>query len=172
MAAWLIILTTLTCAQSVLLYILLKQVGQILRTTGPVGARLSVEGPRIGENIGHHIDPLARIDHDKGLLVVLASTSCGVCDAVREGAEGLYRHWRKEFEILFVYEDRDVRTQKRGDGVIIAQSRELRRRLGIGFVPFALVATPDGTVVSKALVNHIGHLESLLESYDEKAFSS
>ena len=167
MNVWLVVITTVVCAQSALLYILLKQVAQLVRSASPAGARLTDEGPRIGENIQHYLSSLASPPNDKALLLVLASTTCDVCQSVREGAERLYKHWKNEFDILFVYEDNPSQLELNDNGIVTLHSIQFRRSLGVSFVPFALVATPGRTVISKGLVNHIGHLESLLEQYHE-----
>jgi hypothetical protein len=152
-------------AVSAVLYLVLRQLGYVLRRITPSGARSSPDGPRIGENVTLHIPELA--GEPRSALVVFVSTECSICAVVRAGAEELARTWRGEARIFLVYDGSGERDEtdfiEVDAGIYQKRSFGLRRALGTSFVPFAFVTDGRGTVVGKGLVNEVGHLESLLE---------
>ena len=154
---------------SVVLYLLLRQTGYVLRRVGPIGARGTPEGPRVGENLTHYMPELASDPlREKAKLIVFVSESCSVCAEVKRGAENLAKDWSDEAKILFVYDCEGTAPatpwKEVSRGLFTRRDCKLRMELGASFVPFAVVTDVNGTVVSKGLVNEIGHLESLLEA--------
>lgn len=147
-------------------FLMLRQVGFLLQRSGPVGARGTSEGPRIGESIVSHFAP-AGIQNGKSKLLVFLSDACSVCKSVKEGAEPLARVWGGDAEIFLVYDAFTPGDQSELKEICpsLYQMRDfkLREKLGATFVPYAAVTDKNGIVVSKALVNEIAHLESLLE---------
>ena len=147
-------------------FLILRQLGFVLQRAGPSGARMTNEGPRVGENVSP-LFPAAATKNGKSKLVVFLSDHCSVCKLVRAGAEPLAKVWKQDSEIYLVYdtESRDSETEFEliAPGLQVRRAFRLREALGASFVPFAAVMSPDGVVVGKALVNEIAHLESLLE---------
>ncbi len=152
---------------SVVLYLVLRQLGYMLRRITPSGARSSPDGPRIGENITPHIPEVAQAAQRQSRLVVFVSRECSICAVVRAGAQELARTWRGETRIFLVYDGHDESDETEffevDPGIYEKRSFALRRALGASFVPFAFVTDGRGIVMGKGLVNEIGHLESLLE---------
>jgi len=166
MTTWLLIDSIGICVLALIVYLLLRQVGFLLQRAGPVGARSTTVGPRIGESIVPHFPRLA-LESRKAKLLVFMSEECGVCKAVRAGAEEVARSWKSDTEIFMFYDcaadEQELELTSLTMGLYIKKEANLRLRLGATFVPFAVVTDSRGIVVSKALVNGVSHLESMLE---------
>jgi len=148
-----------------LVYMMLRQLGFVLHHIGPVGARSTSDGPRIGESIAPQF-PRLEENPDKAKLLVFMSEQCAVCKLVREGAERVARDWNRDSDIYLIYDcqqGEDTELQSLARGLYVKKDSSLRDRLGAKFVPFAAVTDSQGIVVSKGLVNGISHVESLLE---------
>ena len=177
MTAWLILNSIGLVCVSAIVYLVLRQLGFVLNRVGPVGARSTTEGPRVGENVTHHFPELVSDgSHARSKLIVFVSDSCSVCKLIRNGAEELCKVWRRDADILLIYDATEeagpTPLQRHSPGLFIKRDRDLRRSLGATFVPFGLVTDWSGNVVGKALVNEIAHLESLLELERAKRGSS
>jgi methylamine dehydrogenase accessory protein MauD len=173
MTAWLSLNSIGLALVGAILYLVLRQLGFVLNRVGPVGARSTPEGPRIGENLMHHVPELGAVSsQSRSKLIVFVSDSCSVCKRIRSGAEELSRFWHHDADILLVYDAADesdqTRVQQISPGLFVKRDQDLRPRLGAMFVPFGIVTDRQGNVVSKALVNEIAHLESLLEAEREQ----
>lgn len=170
MKVWLMLNSVAVAAIGALVFLILRQLGFLLQRAGPMGARGTDDGPRLGESIASHFPPFAANDR-KSKLFVFMSTHCAVCGHVRKGAEQLSRAWHRDAEIFLIYDctnDQDTGFEIIAPGLKIKRDSSLREKLGVSFVPFAAVTDPLGQVVSKGLVNDITHLESLLEVEREK----
>lgn len=168
MTTWLILNSVAISAIALVLFLTLRQLGYVLHRVGPVGARGTDEGPRVGENLEFHLSRLSLPRDDaKPMLLVFGSESCGVCATVRAGAEALLRAWKKDANFIFIYDstsdlgNRQLTRLSRGSYEL--HDTSVRHSLGITFVPFALVVNRELTVIGKGLVNDASHLESLLE---------
>lgn len=173
MTAWLTLNSIGLALVSAILYLVLRQLGFVLNRVGPVGARSTPEGPRVGENLMHHFPELDIVgSQSRSKLIVFVSDSCSVCQRILSGAEELSRFWHHDADILLVYDATDAsdqtKLQQLSPGLFIKRDRDLRARSGAMFVPFGIVTDRQGNVVSKALVNEIAHLESLLEAEREQ----
>jgi methylamine dehydrogenase accessory protein MauD len=168
MTGWLLLNSIGLLIVGVVLFLALRQIGFILRRVTPLGARGTPEGPRIGESLKHHLPELwLGPERERATLLIFASDSCGVCKAVRQGAEELARHWKDRADIVLVY-DCDPGTENTelarfSAGLYYKRDCEMRRRSGARFVPFGIRLDTQGVVIGKGTVNEIGHLESLLE---------
>jgi len=169
MFVWLAINSVVILVLTVALFLTIRQVGILLGQVGPVGARQSTQGPRIGENVAAHVAPLYGEGGPPALptLYVFGSESCAICASVRDAAEGLERYWSGRAALRLVYDE--PAKQPRGAGgsaggrVILWYDRDLRERLGIGLVPFGVMTDRSGEVIGKGIVNDVSQLESLLE---------
>jgi hypothetical protein len=170
MTMWLTINSIAIALVCGILFLVMRQLGYVLQRWGPVGARGTPEGPRIGENIAAHFPPAGSHSAKSNLLVFL-SESCGVCGAVREGAEELARVWNREADIFLIYDclpdQQSTEMRVISSGLFLKRDCALRQALGATFVPFAVSTSSTGVVSAKGLVNEVSHLESLLEA--EKA---
>lgn len=169
MTTWLALNSLGLAAVSVVLYLLLRQLGYILRRVGPSGARGTPEGPRVGENLRHYLPEFAAGRFgERAKLIVFVSEACSICAEIKRGAEDLAKAWRNDADILLVYDCEGTLSEtdwtELARGLYTKRACKLRRQLNASFVPFGVVTNSAGTVVSKGLVNEIGHLESLLEA--------
>jgi methylamine dehydrogenase accessory protein MauD len=166
MSYWLALNSAGLLVVSIVLFLVLRQVGYLLQRAAPIGARMTDDGPRIGELIALDIEEPSTMTERAKLLVFMAE-HCSICKAVRHGAEELARQWRLDADIVLVY---DSSAQEEGPlqtlspGLHYKRDSALRHQLGIHSVPFGVVASAAGRVVSKGFVNEISHLESLLEA--------
>jgi methylamine dehydrogenase accessory protein MauD len=168
MTAWLLLNSMGLAIVSVILYLVLRQLGFVLHRVGPPGARGGVDGPRIGENIQHAFPDVVRRLRQRPRLIVFVAEACSICGAVKAGAQELARTWRQDADILLVYDCESAEQSssslvEQAPGLYSIQDCNLRLALGVRFVPYGLVSDASGYVVGKGLVNEISHLESLLE---------
>ena len=164
MNIWLTINSIGLLITATVLYLTIRQVGLILGRLGPMGARSEADvGPRVGENLSSVlIEPLMP-KNGKPTLYVFGSDSCGVCAKVKPAVESLIKYWRDQSNIIMVYDGAAKRETDAASAVPLIRSDSLREKIGVTFVPFAVVVDPVGVVLGKGLVNDISHLESLLE---------
>ncbi len=168
MRLWLLLNSVGLVVVGAVLYLTLRQIGFVLSRVGPSGARGSADGPRVGENVSYFLAQVAGLELPaKARLIVFGSEACSVCAHVRSGAEELARRWKRDADILLIYDcdaDRGASpVQTVAAGLYFMRDCALRGRLGATFVPFAMMVDESGAVLGKGLVNEIGHLESLLE---------
>lgn len=168
MSTWLLLNSLGLCTVGGILYLVVRQMGFILQRVGPTGARGTAEGPRIGENLMHHLlDLPPGASPAKSKLLLFGADACSICARVKAGALVLARTWRAKADILIVYDCHDAGDasdfEELSKGVYFKHDPHLRKSLGATFVPFGIVTDRHGTVVGKGLVNEIAHLESLLE---------
>jgi methylamine dehydrogenase accessory protein MauD len=168
MTTWLLLNSIGLAIVAAILYLVLRQLGFVLRRIGPVSARSTPVGPRIGENLTSHIRDLVRDGSgDKATLLVFVSDVCSICSSVKAGAEKLAEAWKRDAQILLVYDcnhpHEEQPLRKLTPALFVRRSLSMRTDVGVTFVPFAVVMDRDGLVIGKGLVNDISHLESLLE---------
>jgi methylamine dehydrogenase accessory protein MauD len=168
MTTWLLLNSIGLAIVAAVLYLVLRQLGFVLRRVGPVSARSTPVGPRVGENLTSHIRDLMREGSgDKATLLVFVSDVCAICAAVKAGAETLAEAWKRDAQILLVYDcnhpDEEQPLRRLAPSLFVQRSIAMRTDVGVTFVPFAVVMDRKGLVIGKGLVNDISHLESLLE---------
>jgi methylamine dehydrogenase accessory protein MauD len=153
-----------------LLYLTIRQVGLILGRLGPIGARSASDvGPRVGENLLPFLADNANLTpkNGKGTLYLFGSDSCGVCVRLRPSIDSLFKYWNGESNIIMVYDGATKNGQDHhhaeSGGIPLFRNDTLRQKLGIGFVPFAVMTDCSGSVIGKGVVNDVSHVESLLE---------
>jgi methylamine dehydrogenase accessory protein MauD len=177
MTSWLLLNSIGLLLVAAILFLALRQIGFILRRVTPSGARGTSVGPRIGESLRHHLSELWQDPtRERATLLVFVSTSCSVCNVVREGAEELAKHWKNRADIVLVYDceagAEATALMKLSAGLYVKHDCDMRRRCGARFVPFGIYMDRHGVVVGKGTVNEIGHLESLLELESTKTAST
>lgn len=175
MTTWLAINSAAILIVSFIVYLVIRQIGFLLNRVGPSGARTTDEGPRVGENLDRFISkylslPLCGRDIQ---LLIFGSHSCSICSTVKVGAERLSEVWNRKANILIIYDKSRTTGHEKFERLksgfyFLETDAAARRGLNISFVPFALVADGEGKVLRKALVNEIGHIESLLEFADQE----
>jgi methylamine dehydrogenase accessory protein MauD len=170
MRVWLFLNSISIAAIGAILFLMVRQIGFILKRVGPVGARSTSDGPRIGENVVHYFSAMrsaADKSGGKSKLVIFGSDACSICAVIKKGAETLSKVWSMEADLYLIYDCEEKSGESAltilSKGLFFARDCNLRKQLGVTFVPFAMVLDHAGTVIGKGLVNEIGHLESLLE---------
>jgi len=166
MTLWLALNSVAITMLGAVLFLVLRQLGFVLQRSGPVGARATTDGPRIGEGISPHFAP-AGVNDGKAKLIVFMSETCAICGLVRKGAEELARVWAREADVFLIYdcaEGGSTSLTPIAPGLWLKKDPSLRHRLSVNLVPFAIVTNATAVVVSKGLVNDVTHLESLLEA--------
>src|SRR5512145_193245 len=104
MTSWLLINSIGLAIVTFILYLVLRQLGFVLHRVGPPGARGGVDGPRIGENVRHAFPEAMTRLRRRPKLIVFVSEACSICSVVKVGAHELAKAWRKDADILLVYD--------------------------------------------------------------------
>jgi methylamine dehydrogenase accessory protein MauD len=148
------------------LFLTIRQVGLLLTRLGPGGARTSELGPRVGENILPQTAELqdGAFTQQEPTLYIFASQFCPACAMVREAAQAIARHWVGAARIVMVYDGLppDAK-QPTSANFVVAAHPNLREKLDVRAVPYAVMTDARGFVVGHGLVNNASHIESLLE---------
>lgn len=175
MEIWLLFNSIGLAAVGFVLYLMLRQMGFVLKRVGPTGARATVDGPRIGEDLTQY---LAALSPDNGSrqkikLIVFGSDTCSICAHIKGAAYDLAKNWHADADIYLVYdcqkETDESAVSRLSKGMFFKRACNMRERVGATFVPFAVATDRNGLVTGKGLVNEIAHLESLLEQAKSKA---
>jgi methylamine dehydrogenase accessory protein MauD len=165
MSTWTLLNTVGIVVLSAIMVLVLRQLGLILATIGPVGARELNVGPRIGENVISSLSSIGNYDSASATLLVFVSNTCPICTKLLADMGGLARHWAEQVQTIFVYdEERNTQSDK---NVLITCSEGLREKLGIPVVPYGVMSDENGVVLGHGLVNTASQIESLLELYSQ-----
>jgi methylamine dehydrogenase accessory protein MauD len=169
MTTWLFLNSLGLCLVALVLFLTLRQIGFVLQRVGPLGARGTSAGPRVGENVAHALPELFRErERNRAVLIVFGSMSCSICEQVKKAAEDLAPIWKKDADILLIYDcDKDnpaSQMRQLVPGLYLKIACGLRESLAARFVPFGISVDRFGAVAAKGLVNEISQLESLLEA--------
>ncbi len=162
---WMGINSLLIIGLFVILYLVIRQVGILVNYHGPVGARESQKGPRVGENIAHFTKRFLDQPITSPTLVVFGSSSCAICESVKKAVHQLYEFWHKKASFFLVYEEQKHGQAREGlaDKMWLFHNDDFRKALEVTVLPFAVMIDEDGTVLGGGLVNNISNVESLLE---------
>jgi len=101
-------------------------------------------------------------------VLVLISPGCSMCETLIIGLKTLSRRMLNvRWAVLAFGEEEAVRAtrvrHKLNNILVCRGSEEDRQLLKCHSTPYALLIDPHGRVASKGIVNHIEHLESLVE---------
>lgn len=169
---WLLILC-LTLAVAALT----RQIGLLHRRVAPTGARMDANGPPLGELAPalDTIDVFGRrttlaADRGKQTLLIFLAPRCPVCSELMPAILTIARAERARAEVILVSMDGDEITNKNyaarqqlGD-LRYVLSPELAQRYMVTGAPHAVLIGADGRVLTKGVVNHLEHIESLFTS--------
>jgi methylamine dehydrogenase accessory protein MauD len=160
--------------QFILLLALARQVGRILLRVEPsAGAAVTNSGPQIGDVLSiatiqdAHDRSIPIIEGESATLLVFTTPGCSSCDGVYPALKALARP--DDLRILVVSgtegpaNERIARDlQKERIPYIVAPS--LPKMLGILSPPYAVLIDKERRVLTKGVVNHLLHLESLINA--------
>ena len=162
--------------EALAILVLVRQVGLIYRRMPPVGARMDANGPDIGEIVTPMVvtDLSEKQIHVGGpgrtrRLVVFVSPNCTDCADLAPALRSTWKSDRAETPLTIVSiggdpdQNRAFVAKQGLQGVPYALSPRAGLVYGVSSTPYALLIDEDGRLVHKGVVNHLEHLESLLE---------
>jgi methylamine dehydrogenase accessory protein MauD len=170
-ALWVVVLI-----QGLVLIALLRQIGLLHLRLQPTGARTTNVGPEIGESLprtqvedifGRRIEIA---EPGRPQLLLFVAPDCDVCGELMLAVKTIARREanRLGFVVLTSSEDKDLNTsyvKRHGlHSIPYVASSTVVARLGVFGFPYAMLIDGNGIVRSKGIVNHIEHLESIIES--------
>jgi len=171
-----IALWVIALIQGCVLVVLVRQIGVLHLRLQPAGARTTNVGPEIGTTLPEiqandiHGSLAPVITYGRARLLLFIAPPCDACRELLPAAKTIARNERGGLDVVFVtaFEDEAVnRTyvaqQGLGDWPYI-MSAHLAQEYGVLGTPYALAVDAEGVVRAKGIVNHIEHLESLVEA--------
>jgi methylamine dehydrogenase accessory protein MauD len=155
---------------------LAREIGLLHRRLPPVGARGSADGPAVGkhapsfEEVSVTGEPVTLAGSvGKATLIVFVSPSCSACNDLAPSLRTIARTERDHL-MTVVISSGDLPAAKefghkyRLGGVALVASEELGVAWGVNITPYAFAIDATGMVIAKGLVNHIEHLDSLVDT--------
>lgn len=175
---WLVshlLLWLLNLALLLLVAATIRQVGLIHLRIPPVGARMGDPGPAIGDEVppleaidlnGRKVTLLSG-DHQRSLLLFM-SASCDACSELAPSVPAFARG-QAETKVIIVYRGDESTVRESAAlnhlrGLTVVASADLHEVLKVSAFPYGILISKDGKVVSKGVVNHLEHLESLTDA--------
>jgi methylamine dehydrogenase accessory protein MauD len=157
--------------------ILSRQIGLLHRRFGPAGARMEQEGLAVGErasdftvaDIAGRPVTLGSV-RQKQTLLVFISPDCGACGGLMPAVRSIWKSERKRLEVVLVSlksgeeSNRRYIAEHRLELLPYLVSRQVAQEYRVASPPYAVLVGPDRIVQAKGLVNHLDHLESLLNA--------
>lgn len=162
--------------QAFVILVLFRQVGVLHMRLGRTSARITSAGPELGDVV----PAIALEDMDKAnwrleidesldspVLLVSVAPYCPSCEALMPSLRSLGRHGRADVRVALVSGHpvealRTMRQRYRLDRALFAHSEEFAQKYGASVTPYAFLVAKGGRLLSKGMVNHLEHLESLL----------
>jgi methylamine dehydrogenase accessory protein MauD len=171
LALWLMVL-----AEGFVILVLLRQIGLLFRRMPPVGARSDANGPQIGaEVVRMKVADLGERTFeiggtaDRRRLLVFLSPGCQDCRELAPALRSIGRSDVEQTDLTIISisgtpdENRKFIEATGLEQVRYALSPRAGLVYGVSSTPYALLVEPDGNLAQKGVVNHLEHLESLLE---------
>ena len=163
----------------VTVFALARQIALLHRRIPAAGARMTDAGPAIGKKAPefYGVDLFGKpislgLPNKKKTLLIFVSPSCPACDDAMAALRSIQRAERRHLEIvLAALKGSAEENQKFANSHPIKEgryllSRELGERYQVTSAPYGVLIDTDGTVRSKGIVNHLEHLESLLNAHE------
>lgn len=169
-----IVLVFVVSVLSLVLLVVVRQIGILHERIAPLGALSTRGGPAIGSRVesrtwpridgGDFALPSATGGH---VLLFFVSPKCPVCKKLIPAIKKLQKSESPELEIVLASDGHKVEHQKFVNEYGLTQfpyvlSHELGMMFRVAALPFAVIVDPSGTIRSKGLVNSREQLESLL----------
>jgi len=155
---------------------LARQIGLLHRRIAPAGARMMIDGPAVGDTVASA--PIADIYgrvHElptPGLhtLFVFVAPGCEVCADLLAPVKSLVKSERNWLTVALIslsetwdVNDLYVRSHSLKSIPLIA-SKQMAIDYGVSAPPYGVIISPESQVISKGIVGHFEHLESLINS--------
>lgn len=150
-----------------------RQIGLIHRRIPPSGSREGIAGPAIGDAV--EPTTLELLDGTSWVLpsgrvtfLLFISATCGLCESIAGSLKSLARSDGGQADFLLISLSEPEPTRKFVDehglaGFPTAADRARGEAWGVMSSPYAMAIDAEGRVVSKGLVNHLEHLESVFD---------
>lgn len=157
---------------------LARQIGVLSLRVGPAGARTMNIGPEIGSSApsilaldlrGHQVT--LGVERGHRTIIVFVSPTCSTCTRVIQGLRALVRKEQNTEAILIASPDHEadaIRAFADENQIVpplsLVVSADVGSAYQVQMTPYAVLVDASGIVRAKGLVNHIEHLESLLNA--------
>ena len=157
--------------------VMARLLGLLYHRFPPYGARVTSVGLEVGARLpgfdgvdlsGQPVQ-IALSPRQRPTMLTFVSPTCGACGELVPGLRSIWRSDRKELDVFVVSTSGDERSVrewiKRHDlgDVPCILAPAWSDASGITSTPYAVVLDAAQTVVGKGVVNHLEHLESLVE---------
>ncbi|MCG8349567.1 MAG: redoxin family protein [Chloroflexales bacterium] len=174
-----LILWVIVLGQMLILLALARQIGILHKRLAPNGARmtnvglaLGQEAPKFQELDIHQRQTTLGNERSKSTLLVFVSPGCSACSDLMPAIRTIARMEQQvEVVIISLLQDEEInqdfviRYKLHNLSYIIAP--HLAQTYQVTTSPYAILVDSKGKVYTKGLVNHLEHLESLLNALDE-----
>lgn len=177
---WLVSYVTLWLIVTVLMLaalVLARHIGLLHRRLAPASARME----NIGLEIGEHAPELAETDmqgrpvslgsvRGKQTLLVFFSPACHSCKGLAPALRSIWRSERATTEVVLISLggddalNREFATKHKLNDLSIIVSGTLGFKYKVLTPPYGLLVDWAGIVRAKGVVNHLEHLESLINA--------
>jgi methylamine dehydrogenase accessory protein MauD len=165
-----VILWGVVIALGVLLITTLRLVGVLHHRLGPVGALVVDEGPRLDELLVTELAtsvPALRFPRERDVLMVFLSDRCPSCLNLMDSLIAFSRRNAESVDVLLLPAGGGLREDgpiaSHAAGLRLVPEPSLAKALQIAMTPFGLWVDRAGITRGKGIVNHIEHLDSLLD---------
>jgi methylamine dehydrogenase accessory protein MauD len=170
-----IALWVVAALEAVAILVLVRQIGLLYRRLPPVGARMDANGPGIGDLVRPMIVTSLAEDRievggpGRRQLLVFVAPNCTDCADLAPALRSVWGSDLLETDLTVISIDGDPDANRSfvsryGLGrVPFALSPRAGIVYGVSSTPYALLIDAEGRLVQKGVVNHLEHLESLLE---------
>ena len=158
-------------------FVLARQVGLLHRRLAPSGARMENAGPEIGESAPElkMIDLQGRefslgSTRGKQTLIVFISVTCPSCVKLTPALRSIWKSERDYLEVLLVSlssgeeKNRDFVERHKLNGIPYVVSTEVGSQYKILAPPYGVLIDEHRVIRAKGVINHLEHLESLLNA--------
>lgn len=172
LALWLVVMLLLFA-----LFVLARQIGLLHRRIGPLGARMTNAGPAVGERVPalHAVDLQGRpvelgYTRGKQTLVVFVSATCTSCTELAPAIRSIWKSERATHDVVLVSLGGDETTNRafvarhKLSDIPYVVSSDLGLAYQVLTTPYGLLIDQQGILRAKGIVNHLEHLESLLNA--------
>ncbi len=157
--------------------VLARQVGLLHRRLAPAGARME----NAGLNIGEAAPELNALDLEgkpvslgskrgKWTLLVFVSPACQSCNGLGPALRSIWRNEHSTTEVVLISlagdekMNRDYVSRYKLQGIPFVVSQTIGLQYKVLAPPYGLLIDRDGIVRAKGVVNHLEHLESLINA--------
>lgn len=157
--------------------VLARQIGLLHRRLAPSGARMENEGPEIGEVVpeltaldleGREVT-LGSVRRKQTLLLFISAT-CPTCEELMPAVRSVWKSERNSTEVLMVTlgtdekRNRDFVARHKLLDIPLIVSESVALQYRVSSPPYGVLVDESRTVRAKGVVNHLEHLESLINA--------